>query len=71
MTQRNIIKRAAVHLANLSTRLKSTTFFVKYTFESGSDLREAREFFVITLPRLLQYDFTKLDLDMTDTCRIP
>ena len=32
MTQRNIINRAAVHLANLSTRLKPTTFFVEYTF---------------------------------------
>ena len=43
MTQGNIIKGSAVHLTNLSTRLKSTTFFVKHTFESGRDLPEARE----------------------------
>ena len=43
MTQRNIIKGSAVHLANLSTRLKPTTFFVKHTSESGRDLPEARD----------------------------
>ena len=43
MAQENIIKGSAVHLTNLSTRLKSTTFFVKHTFESGRDLPEARD----------------------------
>ena len=56
MTQGNIIKGSAVHLANLSTRLKSTTFFVKHTFESGRDLPEARDVSLsnITEHRMLQ-----------------
>ena len=49
MIQRNIIKGAAVHLTNLSTRLKSTTFFVNHTFESGRDLPEARDVTLILI----------------------
>ena len=60
MTQRNIINRAAVHLANLSTRLKSTTFFVKHTFESGRDLPEARE---LQTHSELRSDSTDFDSD--------
>ena len=43
MFQRNIIKGAAVHLASIFICLKPRTFFVKYTFESGRDLPEARD----------------------------
>ena len=48
MTQRNIINAAGVHLANISIRLKSKTFFVKHTFESGRDLPEARDLYFPT-----------------------
>ena len=54
MSQRNIINDAGIHLANMSIRLKSKTFFVKHTFESGRDLPEARELY-LHFRRLLSY----------------
>ena len=62
MTPRNIIKGAAVHLTNISIGLYPRTFFVKYTFESGRDLPEARDLHAENL-RILQLCGTYVSYD--------